>query len=76
LSAIGGDASVVVFTSATPIGIWTALAMDIYDQRALRLAGVLRNASYTTLRFRDGQIRLDSFNAIPHLAAPELRTYR
>ena len=76
LSAIGGDASVVVFTSATPIGIWTALAMDIYDQRALRLAGVLRNASYTTLRFRDGEVRLDWFNAIPHLAAPELRTYR
>jgi broad specificity phosphatase PhoE len=76
LSAIGGDASVVVFTSATPIGIWTALAMDIHDERALRLAGVLRNASYTILRLRGGQVRLDSFNAIPHLAAQELRTYR
>lgn len=76
LSAIGGDASVLVFTSATPIGIWTALAMDIRDQRALRLAGVLRNASLTTVRLRDGQVRLDSFNSIPHLAAPELRTFR
>jgi broad specificity phosphatase PhoE len=76
LSAIGSDASVVVFTSATPIGIWTALAMDIHDERALRLAGALRNASYTTLRLRDGQVRLDSFNAIPHLAMPQLRTYR
>jgi broad specificity phosphatase PhoE len=76
LSAIGGGASVLVFTSATPIGIWTAMAMEVYDERALRLAGVLRNASYTVLRLRDGQVRLDSFNAIPHLAAPELRTYR
>lgn len=76
LSAFGGDASLLVFTSATPIGIWTAMAMDIHDERALRLAGVLRNASYTTLRLRDGQVRLDSFNAIPHLAEPELRTYR
>ncbi len=76
LSAIAGDASVVVFTSATPIGIWTAMAMAIHDERALRLAGALRNSSYTTLRLRDGQVRLDSFNAIPHLTTQELRTYR
>jgi broad specificity phosphatase PhoE len=76
LSAITGDASVVVFTSATPIGIWTALAMDIRDERALRLAGALRNASYTMLRLREEQVRLDSFNAIPHLTTQELRTYR
>jgi len=74
LAATGGD-SIVVFTSATPIGIWTTMAMDIHDGRALRLAGVLRNASFTELRLRDGQVRLDSFNAIPHLAAG-LRTYR
>jgi len=28
------------------------------------------------LRFGDGQLRLDTFNAIPHLPRPELRTYR
>jgi len=56
--------------------VWTALAMEIEDQRALRLAGVLRNASATVLRFGDGQLRLDTFNAIPHLPRPELRTYR
>ena len=76
VSAFGGDASVLVFTSATPIGIWTALAMDVHDKRALRLAGVLRNASYTMLRLREGQVRLDSFNLIPHLKTQELRTYR
>ena len=67
---------VVVFTSATPIGIWTALSMDIHDDRAMRLAGSLRNASCTVIRLRSGELRLDSFNAIPHLCAPELRTYR
>lgn len=76
LSSAGGDVNIVVFTSATPIGIWTAAAMDIEDGRAMRLAGVLRNASYTVLRLRDGQLRLDSFNAIPHLTQLELRTYR
>ena len=70
------DGEVVIFTSATPIGIWTALTMDIHDDRAMRLAGALRNASCTVMRLRGGQWRLDSFNIIPHLRAPELRTYR
>jgi broad specificity phosphatase PhoE len=70
------DANIVVFTSATPIGIWTALSMEIHDERALRLAGVLHNASCTVMRLADGQMRLHSFNAIPHLCEPGLRTYR
>ena len=40
------------------------------------LAGVLYNASYTILRLREGQLRLFTFNAIPHLATKELRTHR
>lgn len=70
------DEDVVVFTSATPIGIWTALAMEIHDERAMRLAGVLHNTSYTVLRLHDDELRLHSFNAIPHLSESELRTYR
>jgi broad specificity phosphatase PhoE len=70
------EANIVVFTSATPIGIWTALAMEIHDERALRLAGVLHNTSYTVMRLNDSQLRLHSFNAIPHLREPELRTHR
>lgn len=70
------DENVVVFTSATPIGIWAALALEIHDQRAMRLAGVLHNTSCTTIRLHDGDLRLHSFNAIPHLGEPELRTYR
>ncbi|MGB6941782.1 MAG: histidine phosphatase family protein [Bryobacteraceae bacterium] len=70
------DANIVVFTSATPIGIWTALAMEIHDERAMRLAGVLHNTSCTVMRLHDGDLRLHSFNAIPHLSEPGLRTYR
>jgi len=70
------ETNILVFTSATPIGIWTALAMDIQDDRALRLAGVLHNASCTVLRLRDGDLRLHSFNGVAHLADPALRTYR
>jgi broad specificity phosphatase PhoE len=70
------DAKVVVFTSATPIGIWTALSMEIHDERAMRLAGALHNASCTVLRLQNGDLRLQTFNAIPHLGEPDLRTYR
>jgi len=74
------DANIVVFTSATPIGIWTALAMEIATEmnadRAMRLAGVLHNTSCTMLRLQDGDLRLHFFNTIPHLCEPGLRTYR
>lgn len=70
------EADIVVFTSATPIGIWAGLAMEIHDERAMRLAGVLHNASFTLLRSQDGNLRLHSFNAVPHLGDPAMRTYR
>ena len=68
--------NVIVFTSAAPIGIWAGMALDIADNRVLRLAGVLHNASYTVLRLRGSELRLFSFNAVPHLNTPELRTHR
>jgi hypothetical protein len=42
----------------------------------MRLAAVLHNASCTTLRLHEGELRLHSFNAIPHLGEAGLRTYR
>jgi broad specificity phosphatase PhoE len=69
------DENIVVFTSATPIGIWAALAMEIEDERAMRLAGVLYNTSCTLVRLEKRGLRLHSLNAVPHLG-PDLRTYR
>jgi broad specificity phosphatase PhoE len=68
--------NLVVFTSAMPTAIWTGMALDIADERVMRLAGVLHNASYTVLRLRDDQAQLFMFNAVPHLTAPALRTHR
>lgn len=69
------DQNLIVFTSATPIGIWAALGMDVDDHRAMRLAGVLHNASFTVMRLRGEQLQLHTFNAVPHLE-PSLWTYR
>ncbi len=71
-----GDANIAVFTSATPTAIWAGRALDIHDTRALRIAGVLHNASITVLRVHAGQVRLFSLNEVPHLTRPEWRTHR
>ena len=66
----------LVVTSATPLAIWTGLSLEISDERIMRLAGAVYNASYTILRLRKQQLRLFTFNAAPHLAAPGLCTHR
>ena len=79
LERFGREENVLVFTSATPIGIWSAAAMDIADARALRLAGALLNSSCSVIRIGSGtapSIRLHSFNVASHLSRPELFTYR
>lgn len=66
----------VVFTSATPIGVSAARTLDLIDRRAMQIAGVLLNTSYTTLRIRPNELRLFSLNNSPHLTDPQLRTFR
>lgn len=68
--------SVAVFTSATPTAVWTGKALGISDGRIRRLAGVLENTSYTLLQLRGEELLLLSFNSVPHLPSPELRTRR
>jgi broad specificity phosphatase PhoE len=66
----------IVFTSATPIGISAASTLDIADHRAMQIAGVLLNASFTRLRIRPNERRLFSLNNTPHLTAATLHTFR
>jgi broad specificity phosphatase PhoE len=68
--------NVAVFTSATPTAVWTGLALDIRDGRVRRLAAVLENTAYTVIQLRAEEMLLLTFNAVPHLGAPELRTRR
>ena len=70
------QANILAFTSATPTGILTGLALDAPDERVRQLAGALLNASYTVLRQRGEHLQLFQFNAVPHLTASELRTHR
>jgi broad specificity phosphatase PhoE len=76
VTSAGQEGNAIVFTSATPIGVCAAQTLEIGDGRVMWLAGVLFNASYSTLRIRGAEVRLFSFNATPHLNQAELRTFR
>src|SRR5262249_27850537 len=76
LAAHGSGEAVAVFTSATPIAVWVGMALGVADGKRMALAGVLYNSSITTLRLRAGELTLFSFNSVPHLPDPRLRTFR
>ncbi len=68
--------NVAVFTSAVPSAIWTARALEASDIHIQRLAAALLNTAYTVLQLREEGTLLLTFNAVPHLHTPELRTRR
>ncbi len=70
-----GDA-VAVFTSASPIAIWVGSALGLSDGVIMRLAGVMYNSAVSTLRLRDDDPMLFTFNGVAHLNEPHLRTFR
>lgn len=70
------DGNVAVFTSATPIGVSAAKTLSIADGRAMWLAAVMFNTSFTTIRVHGDEVRLFTLNAIPHLNEAGLRTFR
>lgn len=75
LSNHGGDKTILVFTSATPITIMTGAALGLRNESLLRLMGVVYNTSVTVMRAQDDDIRLFTYNSTPHLN-DLLRTFR
>ncbi|HEX7317316.1 MAG TPA: histidine phosphatase family protein [Pyrinomonadaceae bacterium] len=68
--------NVAVFTSAVPTAVWTARAVEASNAHIPRLAAVLLNTAYTVIQLREEESLLLTFNAVPHLHTPELRTRR
>lgn len=76
LYGLGSGGNIGVSTSATPIGVWMGLALELEVRYVLRCAGALFNSSMTSFRLRDGEAYVHGFNQIPHLPDAHLRTYR
>ena len=75
LAGYGSGESIAVFTSATPIAISIGTALGAANGRVMRLAGVMYNSAVNTLRMKDRDLTLYTFNNTAHLP-PELRTFR
>jgi broad specificity phosphatase PhoE len=75
LASYQSGQSVAVFTSATPIAISIGAAVGAANGRVMRLAGVMYNSAVSTLRLKDRDLTLYTFNSTAHLP-PDLRTFR
>ena len=73
--ALNKEEHVAVVTSATPIAVCAALALDLGPLRVMQLAAAQHNTSYSEMTMRGEEPRLLSFNNTPHLS-PELKTLR
>lgn len=69
------EKAIAVFTSATPIAITAGAALGLSDEKLLSILGVIYNTSVSVMRARNGELRLFSFNATPHLSISQ-RTLR
>ena len=69
-------ASVVIFTSAGPIGAAMRRALHLSAEDALQLTWMSRNASFTGFLASGERFTLSTFNAHPHLDGDGLLTYR
>jgi broad specificity phosphatase PhoE len=67
---------VAVFTSGGPIGFAVHCALRAPARSFLDVNWRIRNCSVTEFVFDRDRLTLDSFNCIPHLDDPSLRTYR
>jgi broad specificity phosphatase PhoE len=63
----------LVVTSGGIMARLAAAALDVPDERAIDLNLSIRNSAISEFRAIDGALRLSSWNALPHLAAPERR---
>jgi broad specificity phosphatase PhoE len=75
-SAPGSGRRVAIFTSGGVIGLTVQSVLNAPERAALEINWRVRNCSLTELVFSRERLSLDSFNAIPHLDDPALRTYR
>ena len=72
----GGGRRIAVFTSGGPIGVAVQMAVGAPERSAIEINWRVRNCSVTEFVFGGGRLSLDSFNTIPHLDDPDLRTFR
>ena len=57
--------AVAVFTSGGPVGATVGAALGLNDEACLEMSWRVRNAAWSELQFKHGQLSLISFNVTP-----------
>ena len=66
----------IVFTSGGTTAAAVGYVLELADVNAIRLNWVVRNTAYAEFQYRNNNLSLTEFNAIPHLVDnEELHTY-
>jgi len=76
LTAFGSGENVAVFTSATPVGVWMGDALGLAEREIWRLAGATYNSGISTFRVAEDDLRVFSFNNLPHLPDATMWSFR
>ncbi len=72
----GSNKTIAIFTSTTPIAIWVGSAFALANEKILRLMAVIYNSSITTIKMRQREPLVITFNTTPHLTDDSLMTFR
>jgi broad specificity phosphatase PhoE len=65
---------ILAFTSTGPVAAAVDRAFNLDDERMLELSWQLRNTAVSEFAFSNPRFCLSTYNALPHLTAPELIT--
>lgn len=76
LASAAAGRCVAVFTSATPVSLTLSRIMPMDPGQIMQLTGAALNSNLTILSVNGDRPSLLTFNCVPHLNSPELRTFR
>lgn len=68
--------NVALFTSGGPVSVLVQAAIAGHERSFLEINWRVKNCSITEFTFSRDRLSLDTFNALPHLEQPHLRTFR
>ena len=75
MAATGRGEQAIVFTSGGTIAAAMGHALEMGDVASIKLNWIVRNTAYAEFHFRDSELSLSEFNAIPHIEDEDLHTY-
>ena len=75
-ATIGSGEHVAVFTSGGPVGAAIGQALELSDEKTMKMCWAVYNASISRFFVNGSQFNLDSINNLPHLTEEALITRR